>query len=169
MKRTWTCNWEIHYRCWVNLEDTWYLYDEVSMTYKWHFEGESIVPIIFRTFIREWMKALPTSSVPGVNEKLRWIPSTFVSKYRGTVEPSTAFTLLRSLEVLEATFGTGVIRNVLRRAGGKGVTVPWKLGRLFTGTYSICPKRSFLVVRVTGINNDVLSHQSTALSWDNET
>ena len=98
------------------------------MAYTWHFEGESRVSIIFRTFILERIKALPTSSVPGVDEKLHGIPSIFVSKCRGTVEPSTAFTLLRSLEVLEATFGTGVIRNVLRRAEGKRSDCSLKVG-----------------------------------------
>ena len=53
-----------------------------------------------------------------------------MSKCRGTVEPSTAFTLLRSLEVLEATFGTGVIRNILRRAGGKEGGGSLKVGEI---------------------------------------
>ena len=65
------------------------------------------------------MKALPTSSVPGVDEKLHGIPSIFVSKYRGAVEPSTVFMLLVSLKVLEAAFVTGLTSNVLRNTGGK--------------------------------------------------
>ena len=86
--------------------------------------------IIFRTFILERIKALPTSSVPGVDEKLHGIPSIFVSKCRGTVEPSTAFTLLRSLEVLKAAFGRGVIRKMLRGSRGKRSDGSLKAGEI---------------------------------------
>ena len=76
------------------------------------------------------MKALPTSSVPGVDEKLHGIPSIFVSKYRGTVEPSAASTLLRSLEVLKAAFGRGIIRNMLRGTRGKRSDGSLKAGEI---------------------------------------
>ena len=65
------------------------------------------------------MKALPTSSVPGVDGKLHWITGISVSRYRGAVEPSTASMLLGSLKVLEAAFGTGKMSNILRRTEDK--------------------------------------------------
>ena len=64
------------------------------------------------------MRALPTASVPGVDEKLRRSPGTVVSKSRGSEEPGITFTLLGSFKVLEAAFVIDITSNILRRTGG---------------------------------------------------